>query len=113
MAHFAELDTNNVVLRVIVISNEMILDPEGQESEAIGIDFCRSLYGADTQWVKTSYNGNFRKNYAGVGWSYDVIRDAYIPPRPEGDNWILDEETCQWVDSRTIGINTMIGVSRV
>jgi hypothetical protein len=106
MAHFAELDTNNVVLRVIVISNEMILDSNGQESEAVGIAFCHSLYGTDTRWTQTSYNGNFRKNYTGVGWHYDSVRDAFIPPRPEGDRWVLNEETCLWYDPEFVPLNT-------
>lgn len=96
MAHFAELDANNIVLRVIVVSNEMLLDENGQENEFRGIAFCQSLFGADTRWVQTSYNGNFRKNYAGVGYTYDPTRDAFIAPKPEGEGLVLDEATCQW-----------------
>lgn len=93
MAHFAQLDDNNIVTQVIVVHNNELLDENGQESEAKGIAFCQSLLGGN--WIQTSYNGNFRKNYAGQGFTYDVIRDAFIPPKPEG-NWILDETTCQW-----------------
>lgn len=93
MAHFAQLDENNIVTQVIVVHNNELLDENGQESEAKGIAFCQSLFGGN--WIQTSYNGNFRKNYAGQGFSYDITRDAFIPPKPEG-NWILDETTCQW-----------------
>lgn len=95
MAHFAELDENNIVLRVIVVSNEMLLD-DGQESEAKGIAFCKQLFGDNTHWIQTSYNGSFRKNYAGVDYTYDFNRGAFIPPKPEGDGWTLDEELCIW-----------------
>lgn len=95
MAHFAELDENNIVLRVIVVGNEMLLE-DGQESEAKGIAFCKQLFGENTHWVQTSYNGNFRKNYAGVNYIYDLNRDAFISEKPEGDGWTLDEELCIW-----------------
>lgn len=113
MAHFAELDANNIVLRVVVVDNAMILDAQGQESEAIGIAYCQSLFGADTRWVQTSYSHSFRKNYTGIGYTYDSARDAFIAPKPEGDYWVLDEATCRWYDPATIGINTKLGVSRV
>lgn len=96
MAHFAELDQNNLVLRVIVVRNEDILDDQGQESESIGVEFCQQLFGTDTRWIQTSYNGNIRKNYAGIEYTYDPNRDAFIPPQPQGDGWYLDEETCRW-----------------
>ena len=92
MAHFAELDANNIVLRVIVVHNNELMD-NGQESEAKGIAFCRSLFGGN--WKQTSYHANFRKNYAGVGYTYDATRDAFIPPQPY-PSWVLNEETCQW-----------------
>lgn len=95
MAHFAELDQSNFVLRVIVVSNDMLIE-NGQESETKGIAFCQQLFGLDTKWVQTSYNGNIRKNYAGIGYSYDATRDAFIAPKPEGDGWVLDETTCGW-----------------
>lgn len=92
MAHFAEIDENNVVLQVVLVANENCLD-NGVESESVGIAFCVSLLGGT--WVQTSYNKNFRKNYAGIGFIYDVARDAFIPPKPF-DSWLLDEEICQW-----------------
>jgi len=95
MAHFVELDHNNTVIRVIVVNNQVILNEQGQESEEIGIAFCKSLYGEETIWKQTSYNGNFRKNYAGSGYTYDVSLDAFIPPKPH-NSWILNLETCNW-----------------
>jgi hypothetical protein len=104
MAYFAELDDNNIVLRVISVSNDVLLDEQGNEVEQKGIDFCKSLLGGN--WIQTSYNtfGNqhrtgktpFRKNYAGVGFVYDAQRDAFIQPKPEG-NVAFDEATCLWV----------------
>lgn len=94
MAHFAEINTDNIVIRVVVVDNGVITI-DGQESEQEGIEFLQGLYGGGT-WVQTSYNGSFRKNYAGVGFEYDSDRDAFIPPRPY-DSWSLDEETCLWV----------------
>lgn len=93
MAHFAELGENNTVLRVIVVDNKDTSDENGQEVEAIGAAFCRNLLGGT--WKQTSYNANFRKNYAGIGYTYDSERDAFIPPRPFA-SWILNETTCQW-----------------
>jgi len=94
MAHFAQLDENNVVTQVIVVANdELLLD--GVESETKGIIFCKSLLGEDTRWVQTSYNGNIRKNYAGIGFTYDATRNAFIAPKPF-NSWVLDEDTCQW-----------------
>lgn len=92
MAHFAQLDENNVVLQVIVVHNNELMD-NGQESEAKGIAFCQSLFGGN--WKQTSYNGNFRKNYAGVGYIYNVQFDAFIPPKPYA-SWVLNESTCKW-----------------
>ena len=87
MAHWAELDETNTVLRVLVGDNN---DPSGDEGYQWLID---NLGGT---WVKTSYNGNIRKNFAGIGYLYDPIRDAFIPPKPEKDEWILNEDTCNW-----------------
>jgi hypothetical protein len=95
MAHFAQLDASSIVLRVIVIDNDNILDPDGNESEPVGIAFCRSLYGADTLWRQTSYNATFRKNYAGIGYRYDTSLDAFIVPQPY-PSWTLNTDTCQW-----------------
>jgi len=92
MAHFAKLE-NNVVKQVIVVSNQDILDEKGQESEEVGIAFCSNLLGGT--WKQTSYNGKIRKNYAGVGYTYDEGRDAFIPAKPFA-SWLLDEGTAQW-----------------
>lgn len=92
MAHFAKLDENNVVTQVIVVHNNELMD-NGQESEEKGIAFCQSLFGGT--WKQTSYNGNKRKNYAGIGYFYDAGRDAFISPKPY-NSWVLVEETCQW-----------------
>lgn len=92
MAHFAELDENNVVLRVIVVHNNELLE-NGQESEAKGIAFCQSLFGGN--WKQTSYNSTIRKNYARVGHIYDAERDAFVSPKPFL-SWSLNETTCQW-----------------
>lgn len=97
MAHFAELDQSNAVLRVIVVANDMLLD-NGVESESKGIAFCQQLFGANTRWVQTSYSGSFRKNYASTGFTYGPVLDAFIPPKPDGDYWVLDPNTCAWLD---------------
>lgn len=95
MAHFAQLDDNNKVIQVIVIANEELLS-NGIEEESKGIAFCQSLFGGN--WIQTSYNGNIRKNYAGIGYSYDKTRDAFIPPNPKCHPEIfLNEDICQWV----------------
>lgn len=92
MAHFAQLDENNVVLQVIVVHNNELME-NGQETETKGIAFCQSLFGGT--WKQTSYNSKIRKNYAGIGYTYDAQRDAFIPPQPFA-SWVLDEQTCQW-----------------
>jgi hypothetical protein len=93
MAHFAEIGLNNVVQQVIVVHNNELLDENGVEQESKGQEFCRNLLGGT--WAQTSYNGSFRKNFAGAGYTYDSTRDAFIAPKPY-NSWILDEETCQW-----------------
>lgn len=93
MAHFAELDENNVVLRVIVVGNKDTSDASGVEKEYIGKAFCERLYGGN--WVQTSYNGNIRKNYAGIGYSYNADIDAFVPPKPHA-SWVLNNDTAQW-----------------
>lgn len=94
MAHFAQLDENNVVTQVIVVHNNELMD-NGMESEAKGIEFLVNWSGGYTNWKQTSYNGNMRKNYAGVGYTYDAQRDAFIAPQPY-PSWTLDEATCRW-----------------
>lgn len=100
MAHFAKLDDTNTVTEVIVVHNNELLD-NGVESEAKGIAFCQSLFGGN--WVQTSYNGSIRKNYAGIGYSYDAVRDAFIPPKPTEGEWVLDEDTCNWIEVENVG----------
>jgi|TARA_Y100000033_G_C2740897_1_gene108418 hypothetical protein len=88
MAHFAEIDENNIVKQVIVVhNNELLVD--GVESETKGIDFCESLFG-HRNWVQTSYNGNIRYNYAGVGYTWDSDNDAFYAPQPF-PSWSLNE----------------------
>ena len=93
MAHFAKLNENNNVLAVHVVVNDVITI-DGNESEQAGIDFLTGLHG-HALWKQTSYNGNIRKNYAGIGYTYDAGRDAFIPPKPYV-SWTLNETTCQW-----------------
>jgi hypothetical protein len=83
MAHFAELTSDNRVVRVIVVGNPDCLDENGGESEAVGIAFCQQLFGADTRWVQTSYNASFRGKYAGVGDTYDPVADVFVAPEPD------------------------------
>ena len=83
MAHFAELDLNNIVLRVLVVSNDDITDENGQEQEALGIAFLQGLFGAESRWVQTSYNGNIRGKYAGIGNRYDPGLDEFVILDPE------------------------------
>ena len=93
MAHFTELDKNNIVIRVSVVNNEVITDADDNEQEQIGIDFLTQLHGGI--WKQTSYNATIRKNYAGIGFIYDETRDAFISPQPY-NSWTLNETTCQW-----------------
>jgi len=94
MAHFAKLDDTNTVLEVHCVHNNELLD-NGVESEAKGVAFLIAWSGGYTNWKQTSSNANIRKNYAGVGYTYDVTRDAFIPLKPFV-SWVLDEESCQW-----------------
>lgn len=105
MAHFAQLDETNIVTQVIVVNNNELLD-NGVESEAKGVAFCQSLLGGT--WVQTSYNGNIRKNYAGIGCIYDPVRDAFIPPKANcHSEEILDETTCQWICNNSEHLETI------
>ena len=121
MAHFAQLDENNIVTQVIVVANdELLLD--GVENEDKGIAFCKSLLGDNTRWVQTSYNASIRKNYAGVGYTYDSVADHFVAPQtypswtlnadaqweaptpmPTDDKrYTWDETTTSWVDVSTL-----------
>ncbi len=93
MAYFAELDENNVVLRVLAVNNTDAPDP-APANEQQGIDFLAGL-GLGSNWKQTSFNATFRKHYAGPGFVYDSVRDAFIPPQPFA-SWVLNETTCQW-----------------
>ena len=95
MAHFAQLDTNNTVINIIVVNNNELLDQYGNEIEQKGIDFCKSLFGQDTEWVQTSYNGSFRKNYAINKGTYNKELDGFISPKPY-NSWVLNKITCGW-----------------
>ena len=88
MAHFATLDESNIVTRVEAIVNDVILDGDGVEQEQLGIDFLTSLYG-EGNYKQTSYNNNFRKQYAGKGFTYDAAKDKFIEPQPY-PSWSLD-----------------------
>jgi len=89
MAHFAKLGTGNIVTEVHVVSNDIATN------EQAGIEFLQNLYNNRDIWKQTSYNANFRKNFAGIGFKYDQTRDAFIPPQPQS-SWTLNEDTCQW-----------------
>ena len=103
MAHFAQLDENNVVTQVIVVGNDDCSDSNGTESESIGVAFCQKLLGADTNWKQTSYNSNMRGNYAGIGYTYmsNVATlgvgstDIFIPPQPYA-SWTVGIATALW-----------------
>ena len=103
MAHFAKLDANNIVEQVIVVSNDDTRDGSGVESETIGVAFCQKLLGASTNWKQTSYNNNFRGNYAGIGHTYMTnvatlgvaSTDIFINPQPYA-SWSIGVSTAQW-----------------
>jgi hypothetical protein len=96
MAHFAQLDENNIVTQVIVVGNDDCTDANGNEVESIGVAFCQKLLGAETNWKQTSYNNNIRVRYAGIGYSYNAELDAFVAPQPFA-SWVLNEETADWV----------------
>ena len=93
MAHFAEINEEGIVQRVLVLSNDRITQ-DGEEVEELGTAYLQNMF-PDTDWVQTSYNNNFRKRYAGKGYKYDVERDAFIPPQPF-PSWLLNEESLSW-----------------
>ena len=93
MAHFAQLNEDNVVVAVVVVNNSVCLDANGEESEQVGIDYCTNLFGG--RWIQTSFNGTFRKRFAAIGCSYDLVRNAFIPQRPFL-SWTFNEESCRW-----------------
>tara|TARA_A100001515_G_scaffold35046_2_gene27360 strand:- start:1338 stop:1778 length:441 start_codon:yes stop_codon:yes gene_type:complete len=119
MAHFAELDDNDIVLRVLVVNNETITDGNGDEQESLGVDFLKGLYGNDTNWKQCSYNTEngkywnrvddqtvadvletndekaFRGQYPGAGYTYDSTNDVFVPTKPF-PSWVLDDTKCNW-----------------
>ena len=103
MAHFVKLDDNNIVQQSIVVSNQDTSDASGNESEAIGIAFCQRLFGAETNWKQTSYNANFRGNYAGIGYTYMTgvqtlgvaSTDIFISQQPY-PSWSVGIQTAKW-----------------
>jgi hypothetical protein len=97
MAHFAQLDDQNKVINVVVVANENVCDGDGIEKEELGVRFLKQLFGETTEWVQTSYNGNFRFRYAGIGFTYDSMHDVFLYPKPEKPgNWMLATETWEW-----------------
>ncbi len=94
MAYFAQLDDDGIVVQVISISNDICPDP-APENEQVGIDFIANTLKLSGTWKQTSYNANFRSNYAGIGYTYDAARDAFIAPQPL-PSWVLNESTCRW-----------------
>jgi hypothetical protein len=99
MAYFAKLDENDVVVDVHALNNIEMLTNEGVESEDMGKAFFIRGSGGHSNWVQTSYNASIRKIYAGIGYTYDRVRDAFIAPQPTEGEWNLDESTCQWVEA--------------
>lgn len=106
MAHFAKINSSNIVVQVIVVNNNELL-VDGNENEQKGINFLNATYKVDNvNWKQTSYNTHsgvhseggtpLRKNYAGIGYTYDASKDAFIPPKPHA-SWTLDNDTCNWV----------------
>ena len=114
MAHFAKLDENNIVVQVEAVHNDVITDENGVEQESLGQNFLRSIHGDNATYVKTSYNTHmgiywddhsnnvegdqskaFRKNYAGLGFTYDPVNDAFIGPK-QYNSWVLNTTTCSW-----------------
>ena len=95
MAHFAQLDENNIVIHVSVIDNENLLDENRKENEEIGIKYLKSIHEEDSRWKQTSYNGSFRKMYAGIGYSYNKDYDVFLPPQPF-PSWHLNTELLEW-----------------
>ena len=97
MAYFAKMSGTKVTTIVVISDSEA-------QTEAQGIEFCKSLFGEDTDWLQCSYDGSIRKNYPGAGYDYDESRDAFIAPRPTND-YLLDEATCQWYLPDIIGLS--------
>jgi len=95
MANFAKLDDKNLVIDVNAVANAVVNDLPFPESEPVGVAFLTDWSGGYTNWKQTSYNANFRKNLASIGYTYDAVLDAFIAPKPY-PSWLLNTETCQW-----------------
>jgi hypothetical protein len=95
MAYFAQIDEHDIVTRVLAVDNSVLNDLPFPESEPLGVAFLQGLFGADTVWKQTSYNSNFRVNYAGIGYFFDDVLNAFISPKPF-PSWLLNTQTCQW-----------------
>jgi|TARA_B110000263_G_C15127786_1_gene427393 hypothetical protein len=96
MAHFAKIDSQDKVIDIYVVNNDVITDGDGNEQEQLGINFLTNLLGPESGWFKqTSYNATFRKNYATIGSNYDRERNAFISDQPYA-SWTLNESTCRW-----------------
>jgi len=93
MAHFAQLDENNKVIQVLVVNDDYLKDENGNEVEELGKSHMESVHGG--KWVQTSYNGNIRVRYAGIGYTYDETLDAFLAPKPY-ESWVLNETTAFW-----------------
>jgi hypothetical protein len=106
MAHFAELDENNIVLRVVVVGDNELVDENGRENEKMGIEFCRKIFGGGI-WVQTSFNNNFRKRFAHIGGTYDGHNDVFIPKRPA--EWFFLNNNFEW--ELPDGINPETGLA--
>jgi hypothetical protein len=117
MAHFAQLNSDNQVINIVVVANA-VLDDNGTESEALGITHLQNLYGADTTWKQCSYNDTFRRRYPGIGYTYDSSKDKFITPQPyasftlddngdwqapvayptDGERYMWDDANQQWIE---------------
>jgi hypothetical protein len=95
VAHFAKITETNIVTQVVVVNNNDVGNLDFPASEPLGQNFLAIFYGDNSVWRQTSYNGNFRKNFAGIGYFYDEKRDAFIAPQPFG-GWVLNADTCRW-----------------
>jgi hypothetical protein len=95
MAHFAQLDQNDNVIRVAQIDDKHCINAFGEESEESGRQYLRAVHGQDTRWKQTFIDGKLRKNYAGANFKYNSLLDAFIPPKPYL-SWVFNEETCSW-----------------
>tara|TARA_B100000029_G_scaffold510137_2_gene600956 strand:+ start:163 stop:609 length:447 start_codon:yes stop_codon:yes gene_type:complete len=97
MAHFAELDEDNIVLRTIVVHNDVITKEDGSEDESLGVTFLKSIYGDNTNWKQTSYHAKFRRTFAGKGAIYDEEKDIFhFPQEQPFDSWKWNEEQLEW-----------------